>query len=164
MIKLKDLLSEELKLASQLGVKLTMMIQDFIVQDIEYTQQNLDVGQEKVRDPFGHWAIREKNSYEEWNKRYNYNDVKKFEKKYMKEIYKHLKKEGIKPNNPFVKLHSKILHSKVFSKSGIINKQLTNKAAGSPYEDNRWKNLKIIQDKMFEEVKDFYDNIIVLGK
>jgi hypothetical protein len=153
MIKLKDLLFEgKYKIAGKLGIKLMMMLQKWVEYDIKYTNPGVDITDDEVT------------SYNNWLKRYNYNDVKKFEKKFMKEIYKHLKKEGIKPNNPFVKLHSKMLHSKVFSKGGIIDKQLNHKNAGSAWEDVRWSNVKIIQDKMNAEVKEFYDTIIVMGK
>ena len=82
----------------------------------------------------------------------------------MKEIYKYLKREGIKLNNPFVKLHSKMLHSKVFSKGGIFDKQLTNNAAGASSERVRWHNVSLIIKYTHEEVSDFLENILVMGR
>ena len=57
-----------------------------------------------------------------------------------------------------------MLHSKVFSKGGIFDKQLTNKAAGSGSERVRWKNVAIIIKYTHEEVSDFLENILVMGR
>ena len=125
MIKLKDLLLEKVSgeyVSSGLSVELDLMIQKWADEDIKYTDTSMDMARGNL------------DARKNWKKRYNYNDVKKFEKKFMKEIYKYLKREGIKLNNPFVKLHSKMLHSKVFSKGGIFDKQLTNNAAGASSE------------------------------
>ena len=158
MIKLKDLLLEKVSgeyVSSGLSVELDLMIQKWADEDIKYTAADIDWRKSSGMS----WLTRDL-----WLKRYNYNDVKKFEKKSMKEIYKYLKREGIKLNNPFVKLHSKMLHSKVFSKGGIFDKQLTNKAAGSPNERVRWNNVSLIIKYTHEEVSDFLENVLVMGK
>ena len=159
MIKLKDLLLEKVSgeyVSSGLSVELDLMIQKWADEDIEYT----DI----YKDIHTHWGADKLDARKNWKKRYNYNDVKKFEKKFMKEIYKYLKREGIKLNNPFVKLHSKMLHSKVFSKGGIFDKQLTNNAAGASSERVRWHNVSLIIKYTHEEVSDFLENILVMGR
>ena len=145
MIKLKDLLIEnDNSKIKQIILSSTNVLRYWIVNELDYTNVYSAIA---------------------WRDEYDYREVQKFEKKMMKLVYKLLKQKfGIDKNNIFVKLHDKILRNKIFSKGGYIDKQLTFKAAGSAFEHVRNTNIKLIKDYWIEELTDFLESVIVMGK